>query len=81
MLLHFEEVGVVDYGVDHIFHVIGKIRLCGDNLVQRGIGAVDWIGAGFARGVVKIIRGHKAQQLAHHRQALGVIMREKVRYA
>ena len=81
VLLHFEEIAVVDHGVDHILHVIRQIRLRGHDAVERGVGSVDWVSARLARRVVQVVGRHEAQQLAHHRQTLGVIVGEKVRHA
>ena len=67
--------------MDYVFDVVGLVRLLGDDRVERGVGAVDRIGAGLARRVVEIVRRHEAQQLAHHGEALGVVVRQKVRYA
>ncbi len=81
MLLHFEEVAVVDHRMNHILHVIRQIRLRRHDLVEGSVSSVSRIGASLARRVVQIIRRHKAQQLAHHRQALGIVVRQKVRHA
>ena len=81
VLLHFEEISVIDDGVDHIFDVIGQIRLRRHDLVERRVGAINGIGAGLARRIVEIIRGHKTQQFSHHREALGVIVSQKVRHS
>ena len=81
VLVHFEEVSVVDDWMDYVFDVVGLVRLGGDDLVERGVGAIGRIGAGFPWRLVEIVRRDETQQLAHHGEALGVIMCEKVRHA
>ena len=81
ILLHLEEVAVIDHAVDDVLDVVGHVRLGGHQRVERFVGAVDGIGAGFARRVLEIVRGHEAEQLAHHAETLGVVVREEVRYA
>ena len=67
--------------MNYVFDVVGLVRLFGDNLVERCVGAIGRIGAGFPWRLVEIVRRDETQQLTHHGEALGVIMCEKVRHA
>ena len=67
VLLHFEEIAVIHdaRGSRPSCRRAGSIA-SGTMRVERGIGAVDGIGAGLARRVVEIVRRQEAEQLAHH---------------
>src|SRR5207244_10527961 len=77
--MHFEEIAVVNHGVDYIFYVIWQIRLRGDNCVECCVGTVWRVGAGLSRGIVKIVGWNEAEQLTQHGQALGIIVSEQMR--
>ena len=81
MLLDFEKVAVVDHGVNDILNVVGQVGFGRNNGVERFVGAVDGIGAGLARRVVQIVRRNEAEQLAHHRQAFGIVVGQEVGHA
>src|SRR6266852_5462482 len=81
MFVGFEEVGVVDDGVNGVLAVVGFLRIVGDEGVERLIAAIGGIGGGAARRVVDIVGRKKTQQLANHSQAIGVIGRDEVRNA
>ena len=81
MLLHLEEVAVVDHAVDHVLDVVGQVRLGGNQRVELFVGAIDRIGAGLARRIFEIVRRHEAEQLANHAEAFGVVVRQEVRHA
>ena len=81
MLLHFEEIALIHHAVNDVFHVVGLIGLGGHDLIEcfsaRSMGSVQGLRGGSSR----LFEGMKAQQLAHHRQAFGIVMRLKVRDA
>src|SRR5271157_255186 len=81
MLLHLEEVAVVHDGVDHVLNVVRLIGFGGDDGVQALVNAVDGIGARFARRIFEVVGRNETEQLAHHAQALGVIVGHEVRHA
>ena len=82
VLLHFEEVSVVDHGVDHVLACRKADSIAAGTIVSsaasaRSTGSVHGLRGGSSR----LFDGTKAQQLAHHRQALGIVMRHKMRHA
>src|SRR6266851_3952204 len=81
MFVDFEEIGVVDDGVNGVLDVVGFLRIGGDEGVERLIAAIGGVGCGAARRVVDIVRRKKAQQLANHSQAIGIIGSDEVRNA
>ena len=81
MLLHLEEISVVDHRVNHVFDVIRLVRLLRNNCVQSDVCPITRIGTRLSRWVVQIVRRHEAQQLPHHRQAFGIVVRQKVGHA
>src|SRR5712664_4832483 len=81
MFVDFEEIGVVDDGVNGVLDVVGFLRIVGDKRVKRFVAAVGGIGRGAARRVVDIVGRKKTEQLANHGQAVGVIGRDEVRNA
>ena len=70
VLVHLEEVAVVDDGVDDVLDVVGLVGLGGDEGVERCVGAVDGIGAGLARRVLEVVRRQEAEQLADHARGI-----------
>ncbi len=81
VLLHFEEVAVIDDAGDDVLDVVGLRRIGGNDGVERCVFAIDGIVGGAARRRVKIVRGQKAEELAQHGEALLIVMREEVRDA
>ena len=73
VFVDFEEVAVVDDGVDGVFDVVGLLRIVGNQGVERFIAAIGRIGSGAARRIFEIVGGKKTHQLANHRQAIGII--------
>ena len=56
MLVHLEEIAVVDDGVNHILDVVRLHGIGGNERIERGVGAVGGIGGRAARRIVQIIR-------------------------
>src|SRR6267154_5769357 len=81
MFVDFKEVSVVDNRMNGVFDIVGFLRIVGDKCIEPVIAAVGRVRGGAARWVVNIIGGQKAQQLANHREAVGVIGRDEVRDA
>ena len=81
VLLHLEEVAVVDDASHNVLDVIGLVALGGDDHIECLVGAVDGVGRLLTRRVLQVVGGQEAEQLANHRKALGVVMRQKVSYA
>src|SRR6266478_85398 len=81
MFVDFEEVRVVDDGVNGVLDVVGLLRIIGDEGVERFIAAVGGIGSGAARRIVYIVGRKKAEQLANHCEAVGVVGSDEVRDA
>ena len=81
MLLHLEEVAVVDDARDDVLDVVGLRRIGGHDGVERCVFAIGGIVGGAARRRIEIVRGQKAEELAQHGEALLIVVREKVRDA
>src|SRR6266481_2145963 len=81
MFVDFEEVGVIDNGMDGILDVVRLLRIVGDTGIERIVAAVDRIGGRAARRIVDIVGRKKTKQLANHGQAIGVIGSDEVRDA
>src|SRR5439155_19427917 len=81
MLLHLEEVDIIQDSTDYIFLVIWQIRLSRHNRIQLLIGAIDRIAASLPRSIIQIVRWNEAEQLTHHRQTLGVILSHEMCHA
>ncbi len=67
--------------MNDVFDVVRLVRFRGNDGVELLVGAIDGIGARLTRRVVKIIGWHKAQQLANHAEAFGVVVCQEVRHA
>src|SRR5258708_35520178 len=81
VLVGLEEVCVVQGGVNRVVDVVGFLRIMGDKSIERFVAAIGGIGGGAARRVVDIVGGKKAQQLANHGQAVGIVWCDEVRNA
>ena len=81
VLVHFEELAVIDYAVDDVLDVVRQVRFGRHERIKRGIHTVDRIGAGAAWRLVAIILRQVAQQLANHAQAGGVVGGDEVAHA
>jgi hypothetical protein len=81
VLLHLKEVSVIHYVGDHVLDVIGHVAFGWNDGVELFVGAVDWVGGWLARRLFKIIRGDEAEQLANHREALSIVVGEKMCHA
>src|SRR5258707_274608 len=78
MFVDFEEVGVVDDGMNGVLNVVGLLRIIGDERVERFVAAIGGIGGGVARRIIDIVGRKKAQQLANHSQTISVIGSDEV---
>src|SRR5216683_7716981 len=81
MFVDFEEVGVVNDGVNGVLDVVGLLRIVGYERIERIVAAIDGVGGGAARRVIDVVGRKKAEQLANHGQAVGVIGRDEMRDA
>src|SRR6266851_7757008 len=81
MFVDFQEVGIVDDGMNGVLDVVGLLRIVWDERVEGFVAAIGRVGGGAARRVFDVIRGKKAEQLANHGEAVGVIGRDEVRDA
>src|ERR1700682_3463060 len=81
MLVDFEEVRVIHGGVNRVLDVVGLLRVVGNERVEGFIAAIAWVGGGAARRVIDIVRRKKAEQLANHGEAVGIVRRDEVRDA
>src|SRR6266478_8214118 len=81
VLVDFEEVGVVNDGVNGVLDVVGLLRIVGDERIERIVAAIDGVGGGAARRVIDVVGRKKAEQLANHGQAVGVIGSDEMRDA
>src|SRR6266436_6379090 len=81
MFVDFEEVGVVNDGVNGVLDVVGFLRVVGYERIERIVAAVSGIRGGAARRVVDVVGRKKAEQLANHGQAVGVIGSDEMRDA
>jgi len=81
MFMHFEEIAIVNHARNDIFHVIRLAGFHRNHGLKLGISTVNGVGALAARRIVEIIGGQKPKQFADHGQALGIVMRHKVRHA
>ena len=79
MFMDFEERPIIDHAMNDFLDVIRDVRFHWHDRIQRGIGAVNRIGRGFAWHGVLIVLRQVRHQLADHQQALGVIVRHEVR--
>ena len=64
--LYLEEFPVIRDRGDHLIHVIGLVRIIGQDLVQQVILAVDRVVAFHAGSLFRIVRGKVAQQFLDH---------------
>ena len=78
MLLHLEEVAVVDDARDDILDVVGLRRIGGHDGVERCVFPIGRVVGGAARRRIEIVRGQKAEQLAQHGQALLIVVCQEV---
>src|SRR5260370_36554893 len=81
MFVDFEEVRVVHDGLNGVLDVVGLLRIVGYERIERIGGAIDGVGGGAARRVVDVVGRKKAEQLANHGQAVGVIGSDEMRDA
>ena len=59
----FEELAVVDDGLDHLGHVVGLVGAVGNDLVERILQTGDLIGADGQRSVLHVVLRHVGDQL------------------
>ena len=78
VLVHLEEVAVIDDAGDDVFDVVGQVGLGGDDGVERFVGAVDGVGAGLARRVFEIVRGDEAEAARAPCETFGIVVGEEV---
>ena len=81
MLLHLKKISVVNNMLEHILHVVGMIRFRRNQGIQGSVRPINRVVTSFARRLFQIVGRHKTQQLANHREALGIILGGKVRHA
>ena len=81
VFVHFEEVAVVNDGLNDILHVVGLLRVGGNKRVERFIAASCRIRRGAARRVFHVVRRKKTHQLADHGKAIGIVTGNKMRDA
>ncbi len=62
--MYFQEFAVVDYRADDFVHVVGTCGRVGDYFVQRVFETVNRVGAGYQRGLFKVVLGDEAEELA-----------------
>ena len=64
VLMHFEELAVVDDGVDDVFHVVGLVGVLGDDGVEVVLQTVDGVFGGHHGSLLEVVAGDVAHQLA-----------------
>src|SRR5258707_14277237 len=73
MFVDFEEVRVVHDGLNGVLDVVGLLRIVGYERIERIVAAIDGVGGGAARRGVGVVGRKKAEQLANHGEAVGVL--------
>ena len=81
MFLDLEKIFVVGDGLNHVLDVVRQHGVCGNDRIERRIGARNRIGCRASWGIVQIVGWKKAHQLANHREAFRVVSGGKVRHA
>ncbi len=74
VLLDLEELAVVDDQRDHVAHVVGLLRVVGDDRVERLLHPVDLVVGIDARRHVEVVRGQEGQQVAHVLEAALLVL-------
>src|SRR5262249_7688709 len=78
VLVHFEKVAFVRYGVNRILDVVGLQRIFRDKFVEGFFAARRWIVRRAIWRIFEIVRGEKAQQFANHGATVRIIPRNKM---
>ena len=81
VLLHLEQLAVVDHRADHRVHVVGLVGLPGHEVVEGGVFAVDRVGLRPPGRVVEVVAGHVPEEVADQREARLVVGHHEVRDA
>ncbi len=81
VLVNFEEFALVHDFVNRILDVVRFLRIFRHQRVQRRRSAIPRIVRRAPRRIFKIIRRQVAEQLANHREALGIVARNEMRDA
>src|SRR5580704_1627739 len=77
VLVHLEEITVINQPLDDHLHVVWLARFCWNNRVKLAISTIRRIGAAPPRRIIEIVRRHEPQQLSYHRDALTVVVRHE----
>ena len=81
VLLHFEQLAVVDHRANDAAYVVGLVRLLRHEVVEGRVLAIDRVRARPAGRVVEVVRGHIAEQVANEREAGLVVRHHEMRDA
>ncbi len=79
MLVDFEEVAVVDHAADDVLHVVGPVRLVGDDRVELDVHAVRIVGRLEAGRIVDVVLRDEGEQAADERQAVLLVLGGELR--
>ena len=80
VLVHLEELTLVDDGANQIAHVVGLVGLLRHQVVKRRVLAIDRVPRPAARGVVKVVGGQEAEQGADQRKTRLVVRHDEMRH-
>ena len=79
--MDLEEVTVVDDALDDLVHVVGLVRVVGDDLVQAVLHAGNRVGGGLERGLFAVVLRDEAQQALDGRQRFLLIVGREMGHA
>ena len=68
VFMHFEELAVVDDGVDDIFHIVSLVGILGNDAVQAILQTVDGVAGRYEGGLLEVVAGDISNQLSDELQ-------------
>mmetsp|Transcript_29814 Transcript_29814/g.58374 ORF Transcript_29814/g.58374 Transcript_29814/m.58374 type:complete len:280 (-) Transcript_29814:818-1657(-) len=77
----FEEVRIVHHTLQHIPHVVGRVGVCRDQLVQNRVLPVHGVCGDAARGLLFVGERDKVEKGPHSSQCLHLVIQGEVRYS
>ncbi len=80
MLMHFEEVALVHYRMDHVQHVVRLVGRRRDEPVEHLVLPVGRVVRGAPRRIVEVVRRHEGEQLASQPEAFAIVVHREVRH-
>ncbi len=79
--LDFKEFAVVNDCADDLIHVVGTVGAFGHDFVEQVLGAVDRVVAFGGGGILQVVAGDVAEELAHNLDGLLAVFSGKVGHA